>query len=138
MLLIPGGWGENTRVDVKPYLDWIRSAAERAEYVLTVCTGAALLASTGFLDGRAATTNKALYRWATSKGPRARWVAEARWVQDGKVFTSSGVSAGIDMALAALAAMEGMQVAEAVAKGCEYRWEKNAKSDPFARAYGLA
>jgi putative intracellular protease/amidase len=132
--LIPGGWGERTKVNIEPLLPWITSAAERAEYVLTVCTRAALLAATGFLDGRSATTNKSLYRWATSKGPGVNWVAKARWVRDRNVFTSSGVSAGIDMALAA---MEGIAVAESVAKGCEYKWERDAANDPFADSYGL-
>jgi transcriptional regulator GlxA family with amidase domain len=137
VLLVPGGWGEQTKVDVAPYLDWIRATAERAEYVLTVCTGAALLASTGFLDGRRATTNKALFHWVTSNGPRVSWVTKARWVRDGNIFTSSGVSAGIDMTLAALEAMAGTSVAEAVATGCEYRWQRNPADDPFAAVHGL-
>ena len=137
VILIPGGWGERTKVDIEPFLPWIRSAAQQAEYVLTVCTGSAMLAATGFLDGRRATTNKAIYRWATSKGPKVDWVSRARWVRDENVFTSSGVSAGIDMSLAALAAMEGVPVAEAVAVGCEYRWEKDPALDPFAAIYAL-
>ena len=135
VVLIPGGWGERTKVEIDRFLPWIRTAADQAEYVLTVCTGSALLAATGFLDGRRATTNKAIYKWATSKGSKVDWVHKARWVRDGNVFTSSGVSAGIDMSLAALAAMEGMPVAQAVAVGCEYRWEQDASADPFAKIH---
>lgn len=137
VILIPGGWGERTVVDTAPLLPWIMAAAEHAEYVLTVCTGSAMLATTGFLDGRRATTNKAIYHWATSQGPNVDWVSMARWVRDGNVFTSSGVSAGIDMTLAALAAMEGHSVAEAIAQGCEYHWQQDADADPFAAIHGL-
>ena len=63
---------------------------------MSVCTGSALLARAGVLDGLKATTNKRAFDWVRSQGPRVTWMPRARWVQDGSVFTSSGVSAGMD------------------------------------------
>ena len=137
ILFIPGGIGPSTKVETAALLPWIEKSAARAEFVLTVCTGSALLAKTGFLDGRHATTNKLLYSWATSHGPNVNWEPNARWVEDGNVFTSSGVSAGMDMTLSAIATMHGKERAEQVAVWCEYDWHKDASWDPFAKIYGL-
>ena len=62
--------------------------------LLTVCTGAGLAARAGLLDGKKATTNKAAWDWATSQGQATAWQKEARWVEDGNVWTSAGVTAG--------------------------------------------
>lgn len=137
VLLVPGGWGRSIPVDTDALLPWLNRAARQSDYVLSVCTGAALLALSGFLDGRPATTNKALFHWVAEKRPQVHWQAQARWVQDGRLFTSSGVSAGMDMTLAALAEILGADAAEMVALGCEYTARRNAGDDPFARLYGL-
>ena len=68
--------------------------------------------------------------------PQVNWVKEARWVEDGKYFTSSGVSAGIDMALGMIARFYGIDRAEETARGCEYIWNKNSGQDPFAKIRG--
>jgi len=89
------------------------------------------------LDGRRATTNKIDFTETVHLAPGVEWVKEARWVEDGKFFTSSGVSAGIDMALGAIADLYGKNKAEETAYGCEYIWNKNADEDPFATLAGL-
>jgi transcriptional regulator GlxA family with amidase domain len=132
ILLVPGGWGRSIPVETEALVPWLGTAAAEAGQVLTVCTGSALLALTGFLDGRPATTNKALFSWVAEKRPQVDWRPRARWVQDGGLFTSSGVSAGMDMTLAAIAAMIGADVAEEIACGCEYSWHRNPDDDPFA------
>ena len=137
ILFIPGGIGPRTRVETAALLPWIENCAAQAEFTLTVCTGSAILAKTGWLDGKHATTNKALFSWATAQGPNVLWEPSARWVQDGNIFTSSGVSAGMDMTLAAIAAMHGMERAEQVAVWCEYDWHRDASWDPFAKIYDL-
>jgi putative intracellular protease/amidase len=137
VLLIPGGWGRSIPVDTDPLVPWIGRAARRADYVLSVCTGSALLALSGFLDGKPATTNKSLFGWVTEKRPEVDWRPRARWVQHGRTFTSSGVSAGIDMSLAALSDMLGPDRAEAIALGCEYSWHRDPDRDPFSQHYGL-
>ena len=65
------------------------------------------------------------------------WERQARWVEDGRYFTSSGVSAGMDMSLGAISKMHGIERAEEVAKWCEYEWHRDANWDPFAKIHGL-
>jgi transcriptional regulator GlxA family with amidase domain len=137
LLLVPGGIGTRTEVANRVLLDWLAARARRAEITTSVCTGAALLARAGVLDGRRATTNKRSFQWVVEQGPCVDWVPRARWVDDGAVVTSSGVSAGIDMALAVIARLVGPEVAERVAQGMEYRWARDPADDPFARLYGL-
>jgi transcriptional regulator GlxA family with amidase domain len=137
LILVPGGIGTRAAVDDHALVDWLRRRSEEAELVMTVCTGSGLLAQTGLLDGRRATTNKMFFSWPESTWPLVKWVREARWVEDGKYWTSSGGSAGIDMALAVIAKLAGPQMADMLATGTEYEWHRDASWDPFARVHGL-
>jgi putative intracellular protease/amidase len=137
-LMVPGGIGTRTEIDNARLLDWLRARAATAERVTSVCTGAALLARAGLLDGCRATSNKAVFSWVTSQGPRVTWVPEARWVHDGKFSTSSGVSAGIDMALDLIARHVNADAGEALAQAMEYEWHRDPAWDPFAKVWGLA
>jgi len=137
-LLVPGGIGTRAEVDNAKLVDWLRARAATAERVASVCTGAALLARAGLLDGRRATSNKAVFSWVTSQGPRVTWVPEARWVHDGKFSTSSGVSAGIDMTLDLIAKHVNADTSEALARAMEYEWHRDPAWDPFAKIWGLA
>lgn len=137
ILLVPGGWGQYIPVNTDELVPWLTGAAQQADTVLTVCTGSALLALTGLLDGHKATTNKALFNWVAEKRPAVQWQAEARWIHYGKFYTSSGVSAGMDMALAAISDLIGAEKAEEVARGCEYEWQRDPTRDPYAQLYGL-
>ncbi|MEJ2382647.1 MAG: DJ-1/PfpI family protein [Gammaproteobacteria bacterium] len=137
MLLVPGGMGTRKEVDNPALLNWLRQHAAGAQYVTAVCTGSALLARAGLLDGVRATTNKKSFGWATSQGPKVNWVRQARWVEDGRFFTSSGVSAGMDMALAVIAKLLGPETADTIATWTEYEWHRDAGWDPFAAVHGL-
>lgn len=137
LLLIPGGIGSRTEVDNPALIDFLGARAPQAELTMTVCTGTALLARTGLLDGHRATTNKAVFQWVAEQGPKVEWVHAARWVEDGAYFTSSGVSAGMDMSLAVIAKLLGPEMADALALGAEYEWHRDAAWDPFAKAHGL-
>lgn len=138
ILLVPGGKGTRKEVDNQALLEWLRKQSAGAEYVTSVCTGSAILARTGVLDGVRATTNKRAFPWAAAQGDKVDWQKEARWVEDGKFFTSSGVSAGMDMSLALIAKLLGQATAEDVATWTEYEWHRDAGRDPFAKIYGLA
>lgn len=138
VILIPGGMGTRREVSNVAFLDEIRLQADRARFVASVCTGSALLAKAGVLDGRSATSNKFAFTWVTSQGPRVKWVPEARWVEDGKYFTSSGVSAGIDMTLGLIAHIFGRDTSVTVANWAEYEWHEDRGRDPFAKLNGLA
>jgi transcriptional regulator GlxA family with amidase domain len=136
IILVPGGIGTRREVENQTLVAWLKSRAEAAERVTSVCTGAALLARAGLLDGRRATSNKRSLDWVMSQGLRVQWIGEARWVEDDKFATSSGVSAGIDMALAIIAQVCGVKMAEKAAVGMEYEWHRDANWDPFAKVWG--
>ncbi len=133
ILLVPGGQGTRGLVKDKEYLDFLKKAAEGAEIVLSVCTGAALLARAGVLDGRRATSNKMAFSWVKGEGPLTVWERQARWVRDGNVYSSSGVSAGIDRALSFVSDFSGREEAERIARAMEYIWHDRAEEDPFYR-----
>jgi len=132
ILLIPGGFGSRAAVADQPFLERLAQASRRARITTTVCTGSALLARTGLLDGRPATSNKIAWDWVTQQGPRVLWKRKARWVDDGDVLTSSGVSAGIDMALSLIARLHGREMALTSARNMEYVWHESPNDDPFA------
>ncbi|MDX8350481.1 DJ-1/PfpI family protein [Cognatiyoonia sp. IB215446] len=137
LLLIPGG---DSALDVPKNaeaMDWLKSTSTQADYVLTLCTGSILLAMTGVLDGKRATTNKQDFNDTVHLGPNVTWVKKARWVEDDKFFTSSGVSAGMDMSLAIAQHLFGTEAAEWMAEGSEYEWHRDAAWDPFAEKAGL-
>lgn len=138
ILLIPGGQGTRREVENAHLIECIACHARASTIVATVCTGAALLARTGLLDGRQATSNKAAFAWVKQQGPIVDWQDSARWVVDGKFWTSSGVSAGMDMALGLISALEGAEKADQVAVHAEYRWSRNPHDDSFAALYARA
>ncbi|MGZ6195558.1 MAG: DJ-1/PfpI family protein, partial [Candidatus Binataceae bacterium] len=137
VMLVPGGVGTRREVNNTKLLEWLVRRATEAEIVTSVCTGAALLASAGLLDGHRATTNKLSFKWVTEQGLAVEWIKQARWVEDGKFATSSGVSAGIDMTLALNAKLAGVETAEQVAIRMEYEWHGDPQWDPFAKIHGL-
>ena len=138
VLLVPGGIGTRREVNNPVLLNWLKERSQQAELVASVCTGSALLAKAGVLDGLRATSNKQAFAWASSQSKKVQWQQQARWVEDGKVFTSSGVSAGIDMALAVIAKLVNQQAAEDAATFAEYSWQRDADCDPFASVAGVS
>ena len=132
ILLVPGGFGTRAAVKDETFLARLAAASRRAEVTATVCTGSALLARTGLMDGRPATSNKIAWDWVVQQGPRVLWKRRARWVDDGSLVTSSGVSAGTDMALALIARLLGRDMAVSSARNMEYVWREDPDDDPFA------
>jgi transcriptional regulator GlxA family with amidase domain len=133
LILVPGGFGTMAALEDAALLEFLRERAPEAMVTLSVCSGSAILARAGVLDGRRATSNKQLFKLATLQSDKVIWVEQARWVEDGSFVTSSGVSAGTDMALAVIARLRGEEFAQQVADFTEYQWHKDADSDPFAR-----
>lgn len=131
IFLVPGGYGTRVEVNNSDLIAAIRSISAASKYVLTVCTGTALLAKTGLLDGKRATSNKRAFNWVCSTGEKVNWIKQARWVVDGKYYTSSGVSAGMDMTLGLLNDLHGHDFAKEVASQVEYRWQENKDEDDF-------
>lgn len=137
LLLVPGGFGTRTEVDNPAMLDFLRRRVPETEVAMTVCTGTSLFAKAGLLDGHRATTNKMFFQWVSDQGPKVNWVRAARWVEDGRFATSSGVSAGIDMSLAVIARLYGAETAKNLSIAAEYDWHRDADWDPFAKIHGL-
>lgn len=131
ILLIVGGMGTRQLIEDVAFLQILAAMANHATWVLSVCTGSALLAKSGVLDGKRATSNKLAWQWVTTQSDHVQWLPQARWVVDGKFYTSSGVSAGMDMTLGFIADRQSMDVARQVAHYCEYQWQNNSGLDDF-------
>ncbi len=118
MVVVPGGMiTRRLARDRDPIIDWISNAHPHATYTTSVCTGALLLGAAGILDGLEATTHWCTYDELASYGASP---TERRVVQQGKVWTAAGVSAGIDLALTLVADMNGPEIAQAIQLAIEY------------------
>ncbi|HSZ68798.1 MAG TPA: DJ-1/PfpI family protein [Solirubrobacteraceae bacterium] len=117
VVLVPGGSGQIDQMHNEPLLSWLRAAHETSTWTVGVCTGSLILAAAGLLAGRRATAH-----WTAldELGRLGAEVAHERYVFDGKLVTTAGVSAGIDMALALAAEIAGQRVAQAIQLGIEY------------------
>lgn len=134
ILIIPGGQGIEPLFSDELYIRSLKGLSEKASYILTVCTGSLLLAKTGLLNGKQATSNKRRF-FITQKFPGVTWIKKARWVKDGSIYTSSGISAGIDMALGFLSDRCGHETAANVCQIMEYTWQEEQEDDPFSELY---
>jgi putative intracellular protease/amidase len=132
VLLIPGGIGTRKVMTDARFLAELTRLTEASQLIATVCTGSLLLSMTGLLDGRKATSNKRVFQEVTGHRPDVNWIASARWIEDDKYFTSSGISAGMDMTLAVIAKLRGRESALEVAQKAEYTWQEDSTLDPFA------
>ncbi|OHE97899.1 DJ-1/PfpI family protein [Colletotrichum orchidophilum] len=135
VLIVPGGQGTRNP-GISTAIDFVKERFDSLQYLLTVCTGAGVAARAGVLDGRRATTNKLSWDQTVALRPQVAWVHKARWVQDGNVWTSSGISAGIDLAFAWIGAVYGKDVAKNIANRMEYTPVEDSSWDPFADLWG--
>ena len=115
-LLVAGGIGYAAAAADPQLLAWLRAQAARARRVGSICTGAMLLGAAGLLEGRRATTHWAYFDRLQASAPSCKVERDAIWVQDGAVWSSAGVTAGMDLALALVEADWGKAVALAVAQ----------------------
>lgn len=133
VLVVPGGMGTRTLAHDEPFLSAVAPYIKGCEFCLSICTGSAILAKCGALDGRRATSNKQAFDWVKTTGAQVNWADSARWCVDGKFYTASGISAGIDMALGFVADLFGTPRAEKIACDIEYIWNSDRENDAFAR-----
>ena len=120
LVLVPGGWGTRALIEDAETLDWIRRTAAAARKVTSVCTGSLLLAKTGLLAGRHATTHWGALDLLDSLQAGVTVEREHRVIDDG-IITSAGVAAGIDMAFYVVETLFGREVADETAHYIEYR-----------------
>jgi transcriptional regulator GlxA family with amidase domain len=124
IVLVPGGHGTRRERTNQVVLDWIAAQDKTAELTTSVCTGAFLLAELGLLDGKNATTHWAAFDWMRENHPSVEMQEDVRFVDEGRIVTSAGVSAGIDMALHIVERLHGHDVAADTARGMEYDWNR--------------
>lgn len=122
ILIVPGGHGTRALLDDRHVLSWIKKQHTQSEFTLTVCTGALLLAKTGLLEGLEATTHHLSFDLLSQLTPTTRVNRRARFIDSGKIVTSAGISAGIDMSLHMVALLLGFEQARETANHMEYRW----------------
>ncbi len=120
ILVVPGGWGTRKELNNPVMLDWLRARAAEVETLTSVCTGSMLLGFAGLLDGLHATTHWRSLDWMRDSFPSVTVEYEKHVVEDGRVVTSAGISAGIDMALKVVARYFGKDIARATARYMEY------------------
>src|SRR5262249_52563175 len=121
VLVVPGG-GVRAASQHAPTLQWVREVTARDRHTMSVCNGAFILASAGLLDGLTATTTAHNIERLRTQYPRVHVVDDQRWVDNGKIITTGGLSAGIDGALHVVSRLRGAGVAQQVALGEEYAW----------------
>lgn len=138
MLLIPGGTGSRSLVNDATFINQLKTLVFKTPIVLSVCTGAALLARTGFLDGKRATSNKKAWEWVCEQNDNVKWECPPRWIgninKDNQTgyMTSAGVSAGIDMMLAVIYHLFGDDIVRNAYEMMEYTWQSDPRIDSFA------
>ena len=125
ILCVPGGWGTRTELKNPAMLDWVRSPASEVELLTSVCTGSMLLGFAGLLNGHHATTHWRSLDWMRESFPSVSVEYDKHVVEDDALFTSAGISAGIDMALKVVARYCGESVARATARHMEYAYPDN-------------
>ena len=123
ILLVPGGQGTRKEMHNPVLIDWLKQASVKAELVLSVCTGALLLAKAGLLDGLEATTHHGAIDLLRQTASSMRVHADRRFVDNGRVVCSAGIAAGIDMSLHVVSRLLGREIAVKTARQMEYPWE---------------
>jgi putative intracellular protease/amidase len=131
VVVVPGGPGTREMLEPQPLHDWLRTIDATTEWTTSVCTGALLLGAAGLLDGLEATTHWSAFDILATLGARP---TERRVVQQGKIVTAAGVSAGIDMALWLAAQIAGDEIAKAIQLGIEYDPQPPFDSGSAAKA----
>jgi transcriptional regulator GlxA family with amidase domain len=125
LLIVPGGWGTRTQIKNTDLLKWIANKSSRTRLTVSVCTGSSLLGKAGLLDGREATTHWRNFDFLRQAAPNAYIREDLRFTMDNSIFTSAGISAGIDMVLHIVSYFFGTKIGEATARQMEYPYPQN-------------
>ena len=125
LLIVPGGWGTRTEVKNVNLLKWIANRASKNMLTASVCTGSSLLGKAGLLDGREATTHWRAFDFLSQSAPNAYIREDVRFTLSDPIFTSAGISAGIDMALLIVSHFFGSKIGQATARQMEYPYPRS-------------
>ena len=124
IVIIPGGFGSRAALQQANIIEWVQQYAQQAEWVLSVCTGSLILAKAGLLNGLSATTHHHAFEELRQLAPQTTVMTDRRFVDNGKILTSGGISAGIDLSFYVIAKLFGQAVAMKTAQYMEYDWQR--------------
>ncbi len=127
ILIVPGGFGTRKESKNPVMLEWLKVKNDEVELVASVCTGSLLLGYCGLLNRLSATTHWLLLDWMHNNFPNVNVVRDEHVIEQGRIITSAGISAGIDMALIVVARYYGIEIAKNTAKYMEYPYPENNK-----------
>src|SRR5262245_47236146 len=127
ILIVPGGMGTRREMHNQALIDWIKDFSGKADLTISVCTGSLLLAKAGLLDGVSATTRWAAIELLREVAPRSTILENRQFIDNGRVMTSAGVSAGIDLSLYAVGKLLGEESAAETARWMEYKHWKGSE-----------
>ncbi len=125
LLIVPGGWGTRKEVKNDTLLRWIADRAAKTRLTASVCTGSSLLGKAGLLERREATTHWRAFDFLRDAAPTALIRQDVLFTLDDPIFTSAGVSAGIDLALSIVSHFFGAKIGQATARQMEYPYPQN-------------
>lgn len=125
ILIVPGGFGTRPLLDQRSVLEWLRLRAKHAEVVASVCTGSLVLGKAGLLAGQPATTHYLRHDLLRKLAPAALVQEDRRFLDNGRIATSAGISAGIDLSLHLVARLHGTETAQRTAQYMEYHWNND-------------
>ena len=124
LVVVPGGAGSRALMREEPLLAWLRERAAEVELLMSVCTGALVLAAAGLLDRRPATTHHDAYAELAAASPTTTVVRGQRFVRSSEnILTSAGVSAGVDLSLHVVQLLAGQQTRDRTASEMEWMWQ---------------
>ncbi len=126
ILIIPGGVGSRVAMNNSHVVEWVKASSQEAELVLSVCSGVRILAKSGLLDGLEVTTHHEVMEHLQELAPTATLRENVRFVDTGKIMTSGGISAGIDLSFYVVRKLLGEEIAAKTARYMEYNWKATA------------
>lgn len=124
ILILPGGQGTRREIHNEKLIEWVKERANSTPLVLSVCTGALLLAKAGLLDGLKVTTHQGALTLLSELAPKSIIQGQERYIDNGKFILSAGISAGIDMSFHVVKKLLGPDTARATARHMEYDWNE--------------
>jgi len=126
VFVVPGGGGTRPLLNRPVVIEWVRQQSRLAQYTVSVCTGALLLAKAGLLDGLQATTHHLQLDLLRDLAPAATVHADRRFLDNRNILTSAGIAAGIDVSLHLVARLHGAEMATAISAHMEYPWKNDS------------
>jgi len=122
ILIVPGGRGTRSLVHKPQIIEWLQAQHDQTEHLLSVCTGSLVLAKAGLLDGKSATTHHDAFDELRNLVSADTQIVDNRYVDNGKIVTAGGISAGIDMSLYIVRKLLGDDVLKVTLEEMEYHW----------------